>query len=154
MEIRIAGTAVAPGDVTHGAGAPGFGRFHGVSDAVQVFPYSLTLTTAQVVDAVSTTYETTCREIREDDLAHGDGSPFEEIGYCGLEHAITHHPQVLASIIRYFLLEPLLSHVLPGEGWTYVIQSVEGIEVTPGHVVLTGRCFRRVVPPGDTSRQR
>lgn len=147
MEIRIADAVVPAGDVTHNAGGVGFGRFD--SDTIEVSPYSIRFTAAEIVEALSAAYDAACREILDDDLRSGDTSDFTRVGYCGLAEAIAAFPDALGDILDTYLREALFEHFIPrAKGWRYVINSVDSVEVSPDCVLLRGRCFRHVRGPG------
>lgn len=84
-------------------------------------------------------------EMREDDKATGDNSPFKRSGYKPLSQMFE-HPRELAECIDIWFDRYILDKFIGlKDTFDYVINSTDEIKVTETKVLLSGKCFERKV---------
>lgn len=146
MRLTIDRQDVDPGLVTYNPGM-GFGRFD--SDTIEVHSYELFIDRADLVEQLSGTYRSACREMRADDEKYGDESDFKALGYADLDEAFDFPEELAEAIDTYFDRDILDVYVTCRERFVYVINSVDNVTVSPDGLLLEGRCFRHLEWTGN-----
>lgn len=141
MICRIAGQFVPPTAVTYRE--LGFGR--------QLEPplhdYQIVYDREEFINLLANDYEELLEDQKAEDALSGEPSPkyFQELGYPSLRQFLA-HPDYLADAISWLLWDVLLSATFPPgaeNSWRWVINSIDGVDVQNGTIVVMGKVFER-----------
>ncbi len=139
MKVLIEGVEEAIESVTYNDGL-NYGRFD--AGNIDIFSYEFVLTKSEFISLMSVSYQQCMVEIKADDEACNDSSPFKEMGYVAVDEAF-HYPEHLAEAVSTFFDRELYSKVLGGaESAKFIINSTEKIEINNDRINIFGRCFR------------
>jgi hypothetical protein len=143
MICRIAGQSVPSTTVTYRE--LGFGQ----SVESPLHDYQIVYDREEFINLLADDYEELLADQKADDVATGEPSPkyFQELGYPSLGELIG-HPDYLSDAITWLLWDDLLSSTFPPDSgaeksWRWVINSIDGVDVQDGTIVVKGKVFAR-----------
>jgi hypothetical protein len=120
--------------------AMGFGRF--LEDS-EIYPYTLHFTKEEFIQRFENPYNEARDEMKKDDETYNETSDFSESHYCSLE-ALFQYPTQFNDIFDYYLRNNLFEEFTNSKNFIYVINSLDGIQLSQDSVTITGRCFKKV----------
>ncbi|GAB5557440.1 MAG: hypothetical protein SchgKO_16530 [Schleiferiaceae bacterium] len=114
-----------------------WGRFLGSTP----IPYSFSISKTDFLKTLAEDYAKVLAEIKADDEKHGDSSDFKAAGYPTLEELLN-NPKALKDILETYLLrESLLPKILTSPSPSFIINSLEGIELLNNQLVFKGKGY-------------
>ena len=118
-----------------------FGRLD--TPDLRIHKYKLEIDKDEFIEEVQDEFWECLCEIREDDHATDDNSPFKRTGYKALSQMFE-HPHELAECIDIWLDRYVLDKFIGFKNiFNFVINSMDEIKVTETKVILSGKCFER-----------
>ena len=140
MIFWIDGVVAKSDSVTYNDGL-NFGRFD--APGLRIHKYKLQIDKDEFIREVQDEFRECLCEMREDDKATGNNSPFKRSGYKPLSKMFE-HPHELAECIDIWFDRFILDKFIGlKDTFDYVINSIDEIKVTENKVLLSGKCFER-----------
>jgi len=126
--------------ITHNDGL-NFGRFD--SPNLITHEYKIEIDRDEFITEIQDKFWNCLCEVREDDKATGEHSPFKRSGYKQLSQMFEHSYELAECIDIWFDRYILDKFIGVKDTFEYVINSVDDIKVTENKVLLSGKCFER-----------
>ncbi len=142
MRLTVDSTDVDASLVTCNHGL-NYGRFDFTS--LTVHPYSASFPHREFVRRLADTYAKCVDELKHDDDVTGEESDLAAAGWPSLEELLTMSELAIDTIETFLDRDAFAAFGLIQPDAEFTINSTESVLVDSDNVIISGRCFRRVV---------